>query len=221
MTWKTPVLALLTGAILSACGGRSITPAAQVAAPANYAHAKLVTIVSNLASYASGRYWAFEGSPVTGPEGQRGFPENWRAVAFSPSANHTATAVQVGVALSSGTNGLVLSLNRDDKGVPGKAIATAQLSDLPAFGTCCTIKAATLGKGVPLKAGTRYWVVVSTNSSELTTNATWMYNDTDQVDSFLEASYCPTNCGSASGWTPYQSDTVSGSELAYAVLGSN
>jgi hypothetical protein len=221
MKWKMPALPLVTSVFLSACGGHSITPAAQVAAPANFARAKLVTIVSNLASYRSGPYWAFEGSPVTGPEGQQGFPENWRAVAFSPSANHTATVIEVAVALDSGTDGLALSLNRDDKGVPGKAIATAQLSNLPAFGTCCTIETATLAKGASLKAGTRYWVVVSTNDSELTTNAAWMYNDTDQVDSFLEASYCPSNCGSGSGWTPYQSDTVSGSELAFAVLGSN
>jgi hypothetical protein len=219
VNWKNIALQLLTGAFLSACGGRSITPAGQVGAPSNFAHAKPVTIVSNLASYRSGRYWAFEGSPVTGPDGERGFPENWRAVAFSPRANHTATVIEVAVGLVSGTNGLVLSLNRDKKGVPGSAMATTQLSNLPAFGTCCTIETATLAKGTPLKAGTQYWVVVSTNSSENTTNATWMFNDTDQVDSFLEASYCPSDCGSASGWTPYQSDTVTGSALAYAVLG--
>jgi hypothetical protein len=221
MNWKTIALPLLTWAFLSACGGRSIAPDANVVAPSNFARATLVTIVSNLASYRSGRYWAFEGSPVTGPDGERGFPENWRAVAFSSRANHTATVIEVAVGLVSGTNGLVLSLNRDNKGIPGRAIATRRLSNLPAFGTCCTIETATLAKGTPLKAGTQYWVVVSTNSSENTTNATWMFNDTDQVDSFLEASYCPSNCGSASGWTPYQSDTVSGSELAYAILGSN
>jgi len=219
MNWKAP--ALLMAVVLGACGGHAVTPAAPAAAPATFARTKLVTIVGNLASYRSGRYWAFEGSPVTGPDAEEGFPENWRAVAFSPSANHTATVIQVGVGLVSGTDGLVLSLNRDDKGIPGKAIATVQLRNLPAFGTCCTIETATLAKGVPLKAGTQYWVVVSTNTSELTTSATWTFNDTDQVDSFLEASYCPSNCGSGSGWTPYQSDTVSGSELAYAVLGSN
>jgi hypothetical protein len=221
MKGKALALPLLLAAFLSACGGRSVTPAAQVAAPTNVAHAKLVTIAGNLASYRSGPYWAFEGSPVTGPDGERGFPENWRAVAFSPSADHTATTLEVGVGLVSGTNGLVVSLSRDDKGIPGKAIATAKLKNLPAFGTCCTIETATLTKGASLKAGTQYWVVVSTNKSEATTNATWMYDDTDQVDSFLEASYCPSNCGSGPGWTPYQSDTVSGSALAYAVLGSN
>ncbi|HLY01134.1 MAG TPA: hypothetical protein VKR56_01410 [Candidatus Cybelea sp.] len=122
MNWKAP--ALLMAVVLGACGGHTVTPAAPAAAPATFARTKLVTIVGNLASYRSGRYWAFEGSPVTGPDAEEGFPENWRAVAFSPSANHTATVIQVGVGLVSGTDGLVLSLNRDDKGIPGKAIAT-------------------------------------------------------------------------------------------------
>lgn len=206
-------------AMLSACGSRTIPGSFQTGAAANSARVKPITIFSNLAMYPSGRYWAFEGSPVQGPSAMRGFPENWRAAAFTPAANHTATIIKVAVGLDSGTNGLVLSLNHDDSGVPGKAIAIMQLRDLPQFGTCCTVEIATLRNGVPLAGGTRYWIVLSTNRRESSTAATWLFNDTDQVDSFLEASYCPANCGSPSGWTPYQSDTVTGSGLSYAVLG--
>jgi hypothetical protein len=187
---------------------------------ADSSDANLITIFSNLASYPKGKYWAFEGSPVNGPAGGFG-PENWRAAAFTPRANHTATVVKVAAAWSSGTNGLVLSLNHDANGVPGNAIETWQLKNLPEFGTCCEVKVRTDGVGIPLTAATQYWIVLSTNSAEANTSAVWVFNDTDQVDSFLEASYCPANCGfGGAGWQAYESYSVTGSGLAYAVLGS-
>jgi hypothetical protein len=220
-----PALPLLALALLlNACGGRAIAPTTQSNPPASTFATKLDTIFDNLAAYPSGRYWAFEGSPVQGPDGQKDFAENWRAVAFTPASDTIATVIKVAVALSSGTNGLVVSLNRDDGGVPGKAIVSSRLGSLPAFGSCCTVKAAILDKHVPLTGGTQYWVVVGTDAKEATTSAVWLFNDTDQVDSRLEASYCPKtgNCGvSGSGWTPYQSDAVTGSTLAFAVLGSH
>jgi hypothetical protein len=181
----------------------------------------LVTIFSNLAAYSKGTYWGEEGTVIQGPTGGVG-PEQWRAAAFTPSTSHTATVVKVAAAWISGTNGLVLSLYNDDNGVPGKAIASAQLRNLPVFGTCCVLQVRMDGAGIPLTAGTQYWIVLSTNSAEGDTSASWVFNDTDQVDSFLEAFYCPSNCGFGAhpGWNAYQSINVTGSGLAFAVLGS-
>jgi hypothetical protein len=223
---RAAAVQIATVALLSACGGSAVPVAAPAAVPLRpersaTAAGKLVTIASNLASYPSGRYWGFEGTLVEGPDGEAHLGENWRAIAFIPAFDYVATSIKAAVEWGAGTNGVVVSLDRDDDGVPGAALASVKLQNLPKFGTCCQLEAATFAKGVALTAGTQYWIEVSTDRTESTTYATWVFNVTDQVDSSLEASYCPAKCGlSKPGWTPYQSDEVTGSALAYAVFGS-
>jgi hypothetical protein len=179
--------------------------------PTNIKDSGLVTIFSNLATkYPKGEYWCCTGYNVMGPA--QG--EQWMAAAFTPTADHTVTTIEVAVGYSQqGTNGVVVSLNRDNNGVPGKALKTWNASGLPRFGTCCTLVAKSDSTGIPVSAGKQYWVVLSTNSKEQDTVDAWNVIDTDQVDSATVATFPGTN----NHWNAFQ--TTPG--LAFAVKGSN
>ncbi|HXM24243.1 MAG TPA: choice-of-anchor R domain-containing protein [Terriglobales bacterium] len=173
----------------------------------------LVTIFSNLAAtYPKGEYWCCTGYNVMGSNS--GVGEQWMAAAFTPGANHTVTRIEVAVGYSQqGTNGVVLSLNRDSHGIPGKALRSWSASNLPRFGTCCTLVVKSDKSGIPVSAGKQYWIVLSTNSNELDTVDVWSVDDTNQLDSATVATYP----GTSNHWKAFQ--TTPG--LAFAVKGSN
>jgi hypothetical protein len=171
----------------------------------------LVTVFSNLAAkYPKGQYWCCAGYNVMGPGQNLG--EQWMAGAFTPAADHTVTRIEVAVGYSQqGPNGVVLSLNSDNNGVPGKALKTWNASGLPRFGDCCGLVVKSDSSGIPVSAGKQYWVVLTTNSKEKNTVDGWNFNDTNQVDSATVASY------SNNKWTVFQTTQAVG----FAVLGSN
>lgn len=165
------------------------------------ADAGLVTIFSNLASkYPKGEYWCCEGYNIMGPNS--GLGEQWMAAAFTPGANHTVTKIEVAVGYTQGTNGVVISLNKDSNGMPGSALKTWNASALQNFGTCCAIVVKSDRSGIPVSAGKQYWIVLSTNGNETDTVDAWNFNDTDQVDTTTLASY--TN----DQWTVFQASGV-------------
>jgi hypothetical protein len=190
-----------------------VTDAAPSFTATNLNDTGLVTIFSNLAAaYPKGEYWCCTGYNVMGPNSGAG--EQWMAATFTPGANHTVTRIEVAVGYSQqGTNGVVLSLNDDNNGVPGKALKTWNASGLPRFGTCCTLVVKSDTAGIPVSAGKQYWVVLSTNSHELDTVDAWNVIDTDQVDSATVATYP----GTSNKWETFQ--TTPG--LGFAVKGSN
>jgi len=173
--------------------------------------AGLVTIFSNLAAkYPKGQYWCCTGYNVMGPS--QG--EQWMAAAFTPAANHTVTRIEVAAGFSQGTtNGVVVSLNSDSNGVPGKALKTWNASGLPRFGTCCVLVVKSDSAGIPVRAGKQYWVVLSTNSKEQDTVDGWNVIDSDQVDAATVATFP----GNSNHWNAFQ--TTPG--LGFAVKGSN
>jgi len=158
-------------------GGRTtvlLKAPSQIVTPAKLPSAGLVTIYSNLGTgnnvYNSGAGSGVLGKSVPGMP----FPE-WLGNAFIPTADHSVTEVQVGVTYVQGPNTVILSLNADNGGVPGNVLRTWTFSNLPAFGTCCTLQTAMLKTPLPVAKGTMYWVVLRT----LTTNqGTWdVWND--------------------------------------------
>ena len=168
----------------------------------------LVTIFDNLAEkYPKGRYWCCEGYNIMGP--QQG--EQWIAEAFTPSANHTVTRIEVAAGWSQGPNGLVISINSDNSGVPGTALKSWKVSGLPVFGNCCMLVVNTDKKGVSLAAGQQYWVLLSTDASEKDTVDGWNVSDADQVDAASMATW------SGGTWHTYQATPG----VALAVKGSN
>lgn len=136
------------------------------------------------------------------------------AAAFTPAADHTVTQIEVAVGYSQqGTNGVVLSLNSDNNGVPGKALKTWNASGLPRFGTCCVLLVKSDSSGIPVSAGKQYWVVLSTNRHESDTVDGWNVIDSNQLDAATVATFPGTN----NKWNAFQ--TTPG--LGFAVKGSN
>jgi hypothetical protein len=211
------------GIVMSKDGRTTITTKRpQLVTRTETSDAGLVKIFDNIGTaYPKGTYWCCEGYTITGPNALSGFPEYWEAGAFTPSANHTVTKIEVAVGFVEGTNGLVLGLYKDASGVPGTAIKTWSLSSLPTFGSCCVFQTKVDKAGIPVTAGTQYWIVLKTNSKEANTWAAFNVNDTDQVDPATTAYYCSQDvagsCSNNDKWS-------AGSSIpgpAFAVLGSN
>ncbi len=88
------------------------------------------------------------------------------ATAFTPTADHVVQVIEVGATYVQGTNGIVVSLNEDNNGIPGKRLAAETFTNLPAFGSCCTLQIARNQAGIPVNANTQYWVVVAPLASD-------------------------------------------------------
>lgn len=148
-------------------GGRNAvfvgTPA-QETTPAVPASSKLVKIYSNLGK-GKKVYNAESGYGILGPDAGQPWPESV-GCGFVPKANHTVTEIQVAGTYVQGTNALIVSLNEDNKGVPGKALHTWHFSHLPTFGSCCTVETAKYAKGIKVQKGKLYWVVLSPQNKD-------------------------------------------------------
>jgi len=142
--------------------------------PATTASSKLVKIYSNLGK-GSNVYNSIAGVGILGPDAGQPWPQSV-GCGFRPKADHTVTEIQVGATYVQGTNTLVVSLNEDNKGIPGKALHTWHFSNLPTFGSCCTLQTAKYSKGIPLKKGKLYWVVLSPQKKFQDTYDVWNNN---------------------------------------------
>jgi hypothetical protein len=149
-------------------------------------------------------------------------PEVWLAVGFTPDADQVVTKVEVAVSLFTGSNELELSVNNDASGLPGTAIRSWRLTKLPVFGSCCTVETKADSVGIPVTAGTQYWIVVKTRGSNSDTFADWNVEDIDQVDPYTVpvAFYCSDdkggNCQNNNAWSLVTSLGTQGP--AFAVL---
>jgi hypothetical protein len=193
----------------------------------DFADAKYLKIFDNLASLPSGKYWGGALVLIVGGGGSNEFSDNQLGAAFTPSANHTATVIEAAIVnpnLGFGTSGFTLSVNQDDKGVPGKALITAQLPTLPenGRGICCSYLVGQIPNGLALSGGKQYWVVLNGQNGQPSDAAGWAMNATDEVDPFLFATYCAyaSKCPNGAGWYRQQG-SVFGTGLAFAVLGSS
>lgn len=163
----------------------------------------LVTIFNNIGkAYPKGSYSCCDGYIVAGADAASG-PEAWVAAAFKPQSDHVVTQIEVALSMQGGTNELALSLNNDADGQPGTAIKTWDLQSLPAAGTCCTTESKKDDAGIPVTAGTRYWVVVKSKKNS-DTQAVWNVNITNQVNPKKVAFYCSSGtgeCQNNDAWT--------------------
>jgi hypothetical protein len=142
--------------------------------PAVRPSSKLVEIYNNLGK-GSKVYNAISGYGILGPDAGQPWPQSV-GCGFRPKADHTVMEIQVGATWVQGTNSLVVSLNEDDKGIPGKALHTWHFSKLPVFGQCCTLQTAKYAKGIPVKKGKLYWVVLSPQQQFKDTYDVWNNN---------------------------------------------
>jgi hypothetical protein len=241
--WAT--LPLAGAIVLSGCGGHlgaspvTEAPANTLAGPnrsavrtmslqiaRSFSDAKYLKIFDNLAQRPSGTYWGESWFVIVGGDGNSQFPDDQVAAAFTPSANQTATVIEAAIlnsGLGYGSTGFILTVNQDDKGVPGKTLLSAQLPGLPnnGLGFCCALVIGKIPSGLPLRGGKQYWLVLNGQSAQSTDGAGWAMNATDQAHPFLDAVYCAytSKCANGPAWHTFQG-TLFGTGAAFAVLGS-
>jgi len=184
---------------------------------------KLLTIFDNFAHrYPKGVYGSFVGRNVTGSQNASNFPEYWLASPFTPSVAHTASEIRVPVQAWAGTNAAIVGLYGDSAGLPGTAIKEWHVENMPSSG-CCALVTVRSKVGIPLTAGTQYWIVVRPDPSKGNDQfMAWNYNVTDQVTTSNFAYYCKdtatATCNVQSGaWHPNNYFVA----LAYGVYGPN
>jgi hypothetical protein len=132
----------------------------------------------------------------------------WVANAFTPTADMTATQLQVGVGFVEGTNETTISINPDKDGVPSTGFLKQWYpTNLPVFGTCCTLLTGNDAKGVPLKKGTQYWVIVRTCKSSANTWNAWNLDENNASG--------PVANNTGTGWTALGN----GQQGAFGVFG--
>ena len=172
-------------------------------------NAKRTVIFDNLATLDPlGVYMDGTGYTLAGPNS--GFGQIWLAAAFTPATSATLSEVQAAVGFVQGTKQAVLiSIYADASGVPG-TLLWSQRAKIPIFGDCCAVARAHDSAGLPLTAGTQYWVAVTTLADAPETFGAWAFNVADQVDPGQTA----VNMGS--GWTASPSLPT----VAFAVFGN-
>jgi hypothetical protein len=191
----------------------------KVTTPAVRPDPSLTTIAGTLSDYPYGVFFCCYGYYITGLTNLLNVvPEYWQAVPFTPSANMTVKEVEASVVWDEGVNAVVLSLNRDSSGLPGKAIHTWHVKNLAIIGTCCQLATGKSKTGIAVKKGTQYWVVVSTNSNDSDIFAAWEVNSTD-MRSHPFASYCDDSKQGSCNGTSGKWSAASGLLPGYAVLG--
>jgi hypothetical protein len=185
--------------------------------------AGLIAISDSFSKYANSPYWAWTEANVNGPGYSQQQPEVWTAAPFTPRADHAATKLEVAAIWTYGPNGLVLSLDNDAGGIPGTAIKTWKLTNLPQS-LCCAIETVNDKAGVRLTAHTQYWVVLSTDASETGTSAGWAVSELGQRRGATLAQYCSDDRGGSCSLYGLQNDAWTAFHslygTAFAVLGT-
>jgi hypothetical protein len=164
----------------------------------------LKVIYSNMSKYPLATFFSVFGYTIA--QGGSNFPfQTWYAVAFTPTASATVTKIEVAAGrLGSGTAGFEIALYDDASGVPGKVIKRLHVAHPLSYGQCCVLTAVTDGAGIPVSAGTRYWVALTTTTKDVDLYG-WNFNTTTMQAS-PAAQWCgnsTTYCGSNNNkWNP-------------------
>jgi hypothetical protein len=134
----------------------------------------LVTIYRNLGP-AGSEYDCCVGWTVAGATSPVG-ANIFSAMAFTPNANYTVARIDLAAGYVTGSNGVVVTLNDDQGGVPGNIIHTWRLTNIPTFGSCCTLESVQGAPQAVITGGVQYWVVERALLRD--TWDAWNYNDT-------------------------------------------
>ena len=105
------------------------------------------------------------------------------AMPFTPKVDASVSEIVLGLLYVTGGKDIaIVSLDADDNGLPGKAIHTWNVARLGKYRWhSCYVSIAKSKKGLPLKAGTRYWVVGAAPSA---TWDIWAYTYNDITGNF-------------------------------------
>jgi len=143
---------------------------------------KLKTIYNNLGT-GTAVYNCCVGWNVTGSASLVG-EQTWTATPFTPKAAVTLTEIQIAIEYVAGTNGAIVTLNTDAKGVPSKKVLHKwNFSNLHAAGSCCDLSTGKVKSGVKLAKGKQYWIVAMCPSD---TWDAWNLNSTGVLGTFAQ-----------------------------------
>ena len=138
------------------------TEAGAIHVPAQEAPAGLKSIYSSLGTDPTYLYNYIDTWLVSGPNSLIGFSD-FIAMRFTPQSDSHVSEVRVAVLYAGvGANRVNLSIHADSSGHPGKLLAgPVTVTKLPKTLTCCGLAVGDFSS-VPVKGGTRYWVVADT-----------------------------------------------------------
>jgi len=146
---------------------------------------------------------------VGGTLGGPNSPVGWiiQANEFTALATGSVSEIDVAIGFVVGTNGATVSLWTDNNGIPGAQLGTWDISNLPAFGTCCAVSTITGINGINVTTGTSYFLMASTPND---TWDAWNWNsigDVGLVDFSFDGGQ---NWQQAQGATRYAFQILSG-----------
>ena len=127
---------------------------------------------------------------VAGPHNLLGTHLLFDAMGIMPQANLKIVEIDVAVTYNSGVNEFSLALYDDKNGVPGTALKVWSFSNLPPQNSCCQLTIATDPSGIPVTGGQRYWVVVRTDRTSITSAIDWNMIVLNTTTHFPFAQYC-------------------------------
>ena len=115
------------------------------------------------------------GLTIAGAQSMPGFIK-W-GEAFTPDARFDLTQIRMALGWFTGVNGVTVSLDINNGGAPGKALASWSFVELPQFGTTnSVVQTMTFANGIVLQPGQTYWLVTAPFAAN--TQAVWNLNST-------------------------------------------
>lgn len=131
-------------------------------------------------------YDATNGYFVSGINNTFNFQKQDIGLPFVPRSNALVQGVQVPWQyFGFGTNGATIAIYSDSHGLPGSALARRDLHNFEDFGIgCCDLVGWKLDTPLQVTAGTRYWIVGTTDSSNMDAINTWDFIWNDRAADF-------------------------------------
>jgi len=136
---------------------------------------------STLNSDSEGAYFCCYGDTISGPSSVLGAAYGI-AEQFTLSKAASVSEIAAGVGwISSQDNSVVLTLYADNgSNEPGTVLATGTGTTSTEFGFCCGVTTAKISK-TSLKAGTPYWVAITTTGKNFEAAGMQVYDEVDNT----------------------------------------
>ena len=153
-------------------------------------------------------YNCCSGWTIANAQSQAG-AQQWVAYPITPKVSTTVTEIVEAVGFVTGTDSVTVALLADNSGVPGTVLEQKTVKNLETFGNCCVVAVDRLRTGVPVTAGTTYWVgALLPKKSQSTTWDAWNFSSTN-------TKVVPFAYFNSSGW-----NVSSGAYTGFAVYGN-
>jgi hypothetical protein len=121
-------------------------------------------------------YDCCEGWTIANPQSEAG-TQQWVAYAITPTKNATVSEIVEAIGYVAGGDSVTVALIADNNGAPGAVLAQQTVKNLETFGDCCDVAVAKFKTGVPVTAGTTYWVgAILPSKKQATTWDAWNFS---------------------------------------------